>query len=87
MDGTLVDTEKVWEVALHELAARYGAVLSSAARRAMVGASSATTMRLLARGPRPALTALDAWRVRPGSTPGSRSCSPTGVLWRPGARN
>jgi HAD superfamily hydrolase (TIGR01509 family) len=47
MDGTLVDTEKVWEVALHELAARYGGVLSAAARTALIGASSATTMRVI----------------------------------------
>jgi HAD superfamily hydrolase (TIGR01509 family) len=48
MDGTLVDTEKVWEAALHELAARYGGVLSAAARSSLVGASSATTMRVMA---------------------------------------
>lgn len=47
MDGTLVDTEKVWEVALHELAAHFGATLSAPARAAMVGGSSASTMRLL----------------------------------------
>jgi HAD superfamily hydrolase (TIGR01509 family) len=47
MDGTLVDTEKVWDVALHELAGRYGGVLSPAARIAMVGGSAETTMRVL----------------------------------------
>ena len=47
MDGTLVDTEKVWEVALHELAARYGGVLSAAARTSLIGASSETTMRVI----------------------------------------
>ncbi|MDM4718914.1 HAD family phosphatase [Micromonospora sp. WMMA1363] len=47
MDGTLVDSEKLWDVALHELAAEYGGVLSAAARRTMVGASMAVSMLAL----------------------------------------
>jgi HAD superfamily hydrolase (TIGR01509 family) len=47
MDGTLVDSEKVWDVALYELAARAGGTLSPAARHAMVGSSMATSMRIL----------------------------------------
>ena len=47
MDGTLVDTEKIWDVALRELATRYGGVLSDGARTAMLGASSEATMQLL----------------------------------------
>jgi HAD superfamily hydrolase (TIGR01509 family) len=47
MDGTLIDSEKVWEVALNELAQRYGGVLSHEARIAMVGASSERTMDIL----------------------------------------
>ncbi len=47
MDGTLVDSEKLWDVALHELAHEYGGVLSTAARRAMVGTSMAASMRIL----------------------------------------
>jgi HAD superfamily hydrolase (TIGR01509 family) len=46
MDGTLVDSEKVWEIALHELAARAGGTLSPEARAAMVGGSMATSMRI-----------------------------------------
>ena len=46
MDGTLVDSEKVWEIALHELAARAGGELSPQARAAMVGGSMATSMRI-----------------------------------------
>ena len=37
MDGTLVDSEKVWSVGLTELAGHYGTSLSDDARRAMVG--------------------------------------------------
>src|SRR3979409_1347105 len=47
MDGTLIDSEKVWEVALNDLAERYGGVLSHEARLAMVGASSERTMEIM----------------------------------------
>jgi len=46
MDGTLVDSEKVWDVALRELAVRAGGELSDQARAAMVGGSMATSMRI-----------------------------------------
>lgn len=47
MDGTLVDSEKVWEIALHELAAQAGGTLSQAARQAMIGSSMAVSMQIL----------------------------------------
>jgi HAD superfamily hydrolase (TIGR01509 family) len=47
MDGTLIDSEKIWAVALEDLAARYGGVLSREARVAMVGASSERTMEIM----------------------------------------
>ncbi len=47
LDGTLVDSEKLWDVGLDELAAKLGGVLSRAARAAMVGNTTPTTMRLL----------------------------------------
>jgi HAD superfamily hydrolase (TIGR01509 family) len=47
MDGTLIDTERLWEIAIRELAARYGGTISAQTRRAMVGASSSRTMELL----------------------------------------
>lgn len=47
MDGTLVDSEKVWEIALRELAERAGGHLSSAARQEMIGSSMAASMRIL----------------------------------------
>jgi HAD superfamily hydrolase (TIGR01509 family) len=47
MDGTLVDSEKVWDVALHELAEHAGGSLSPAARLAMIGSSMAHSMRIL----------------------------------------
>jgi HAD superfamily hydrolase (TIGR01509 family) len=47
MDGTLVDSEKVWDVALNELAVRAGGLLSPAARQAMIGSSMARSMQIL----------------------------------------
>jgi HAD superfamily hydrolase (TIGR01509 family) len=47
LDGTLVDSEKVWDIGLRELAVRYGGVLSEAARLRMVGTDSLATMAIL----------------------------------------
>ena len=48
MDGTLVDSEKVWDIALNELAVREaGRRLSAAARQAMIGSSMANSMRIM----------------------------------------
>src|SRR3954453_1778859 len=47
MDGTLVDSEKVWDIALKELARRAGGELSPSARKAMIGSNMGRTMRLM----------------------------------------
>lgn len=47
MDGTLVDSEKLWDIGLQELAAHYGGTLSEPARLAMVGTSMAVSMEIL----------------------------------------
>jgi HAD superfamily hydrolase (TIGR01509 family) len=48
MDGTLVDSEKVWDVALNELAVREaGRTLTPAARHAMIGSAMDTSMRIM----------------------------------------
>src|SRR5262245_36010502 len=84
LDGTLVDTEKVWGIALAELAARYGGVLTDPVRAEMIGASSASTMSLLLdhlgqpwRDPSEGAAWLDA-RVL--------ELFAEGVVWRPGAQ-
>ncbi|MFI5486384.1 HAD family hydrolase [Micromonospora echinaurantiaca] len=83
MDGTLVDSEKLWDVALHELAAEYGGTLSDAARKAMVGTSMAASMRLLhddlgqpERDPQVSAAWIDARILE---------LFRTGLRWRPGA--
>jgi HAD superfamily hydrolase (TIGR01509 family) len=84
LDGTLVDTEPVWEVGLHELAARYGATLDAAVRERMVGSAAGDTMRLLLdhvgqpwRDPEEGATWLEQRMVE---------LLAEGVVWRPGAR-
>jgi HAD superfamily hydrolase (TIGR01509 family) len=47
MDGTLVDSEKLWTVSLHDTARRLGGELSQAVRDAMVGSNMVRTLVLL----------------------------------------
>jgi HAD superfamily hydrolase (TIGR01509 family) len=47
MDGTLLDSEWLWDVALRGLAERLGGVLSEPARLAMVGRNSRESMAIL----------------------------------------
>ena len=84
MDGTLLDSEKVWEVGLHELAAHYGGTMSADARARMVGTSMAESMEILHtdigqpyRDPDASVRWLEA-RVA--------ELFAADLLWRPGAR-
>jgi HAD superfamily hydrolase (TIGR01509 family) len=47
MDGTLLDSEKIWDVGLDALAAHLGGHLSPAARLAMLGSPIALSIRLV----------------------------------------
>jgi HAD superfamily hydrolase (TIGR01509 family) len=47
MDGTLVDSEKVWTVSLADTAHRLGGELSTEAREAMVGSNMARSLALM----------------------------------------
>jgi beta-phosphoglucomutase-like phosphatase (HAD superfamily) len=47
MDGTLVDSERLWAVGLQDLAAAYGGTISEAARLAMVGVAVVDSMAIL----------------------------------------
>ncbi|GAA4905335.1 HAD family hydrolase [Streptomonospora salina] len=49
LDGTLVDSEPLWGVALSEVAAELGRPLTPEVREAITGTDDRTTMRLLAR--------------------------------------
>src|ERR1700740_2384143 len=47
MDGTLVDSEKLWDVAMHALYKRLGGTLTPQVRSATVGGSAADVMRIV----------------------------------------
>ncbi|MEV0723354.1 HAD family phosphatase [Micromonospora purpureochromogenes] len=83
MDGTLVDSEKLWDVALRELAAEYGGRLSDAARRAVIGTSMAESMRIvhddLGQPERDPQVSIDWINAR------ILELFRTGLRWRPGA--
>ncbi|MEV0897478.1 HAD family phosphatase [Actinoplanes sp. NPDC049802] len=83
MDGTLVDSEQIWGIALAELAVHAGGVLSDSARLAMVGTSMEHSMRLfradLGQPQRPEAPDV-AWL-----TARVRELFADGLVWRPGA--
>ncbi|BCB75533.1 HAD family phosphatase [Phytohabitans flavus] len=83
MDGTLVDSERLWDVALRELAIEYGGSLSDAARVAMIGSDAASSMRILH------ADIGQEWReLGPSQAWIARRMSDlfrTGLVWRPGA--
>lgn len=83
MDGTLVDSEKVWEIALHELAERAGGTLSPAARHAMIGSSMGASMQIfrddLGLPDRPEEPDVEWLTARVFELFGE------GLVWRPGA--
>ena len=47
MDGTLVDSEKLWDVSMHALYGRLGGVLTPEVRTSTVGGSSEGVMRIV----------------------------------------
>jgi HAD superfamily hydrolase (TIGR01509 family) len=47
MDGTLVDSEKLWDVSMHALYGRLGGVLTPEVRTSTVGGSSEEVMRIV----------------------------------------
>jgi HAD superfamily hydrolase (TIGR01509 family) len=86
MDGTLVDSEKLWTVSIAETARWLGGELSAAARAAMVGGDMASTLDVLfddlglPRDPARQAAAGDWMTRRTGELFAG------GLEWRPGAR-
>lgn len=85
MDGTLVDSEKVWTVSLADTARELGGELSCAAREAMVGSNMSRTLDILFDDLRlaPSPHALD--HARQWLTTRTGELFAGGLEWRPGA--
>jgi HAD superfamily hydrolase (TIGR01509 family) len=47
LDGTILDSEKLWDIPLYELTEKLGGQLSTETRQAMVGSNVMVTMRLI----------------------------------------
>lgn len=86
MDGTVLDSEKHWDVAVRELSRWLGSVMSEQTRQATVGASSANALRIifdslgLAHEPEAIAEAKEWMYTR------VESLFADGVEWRPGAQ-
>lgn len=87
MDGTLVDTEKLWTVSLADTARWLGGELSRAAREAMVGGNMTGTLDILfddlgvAPDPARQAAAVEWLSTR------TAELFAAGLEWRPGARD
>ncbi|WP_285747757.1 HAD family phosphatase [Lentzea sp. NBRC 105346] len=86
MDGTLLDSEKLWDIPLYEYAEKLGGRLSLATRQKMVGTNVPTTMSLLFGEVGITPTADDladgaAWILRR-----TEEVFRSGLVWRPGAQ-
>ncbi|MFE2752122.1 HAD family hydrolase [Actinosynnema sp. NPDC059335] len=87
MDGTLLDSEKLWDIPLYEFVEKLGGTLSLETRQAMVGSSVPRTMAMLfAEVGEPNPTPEDvadgaAWIMRR-----TEEVFRAGLPWRPGAQ-
>jgi HAD superfamily hydrolase (TIGR01509 family) len=86
MDGTLVDSEKLWDVSMHALYARMGAVLTPEVRESTLGGSAETVMQIVyddvGRDPDPVAMAESADWLHDYTG----DLFEQGLPWRPGAQ-
>jgi HAD superfamily hydrolase (TIGR01509 family) len=86
MDGTLVETEQFWGVAMSELAARLGGSMSEEARARTVGTSMAVSMAVLHADLGLTRTEAETHDDARWVTDRTAQLLAGGVEWRPGAR-
>ncbi len=83
MDGTLTDTERLWSIALADVARHYGGTLSDAARDEMVGQDMWLTIDLMHRD---LDVAQDPQHTAALLRRATREVFDHGLPWKPGAR-
>ena len=83
MDGTLLDSEKLWDVALEDLATALGGDLSPRARQRMVGSSLARSIAIMHDD-----LGIEADPQSSGAYLSERAAElfRTALVWKPGAR-
>lgn len=86
MDGTLVDSEKLWDVSLAELARELGGELVPAVRAAMVGSNMAHTLDLMFAALGCRADPAELGRAERWLTGRTRELFTAGLPWRPGAQ-
>ncbi|WP_342213767.1 HAD family phosphatase [Nocardia wallacei] len=87
MDGTLLDSEKLWDIGVRELAVELGGALTEEIRHALIGAAAPDALRIIFAGlglePDPAaVAAADDWLHRRVT---ELMAGP--IPWRPGAKD
>jgi HAD superfamily hydrolase (TIGR01509 family) len=84
MDGTLFDSEKLWDISLDELAVMLGGTLSPQTRKALVGSNLYESIDIVHRD----LGVLDADPVHSGEwlLRRTKELFAEGLPWKPGAR-
>ncbi|MEU7629641.1 HAD family phosphatase [Nocardia sp. NPDC049220] len=87
MDGTLLDSEKLWDIALRELAREHGREMTDALRHALIGASGPDALRIIFTGLdlEPTRDALRAARMFLDRRVTELMSGP--IPWRPGAKD
>jgi HAD superfamily hydrolase (TIGR01509 family) len=86
MDGTLVDSEKLWDVALYEAADWLGGALSTEQRQILVGTNMPSTARALLTVAGRAATGTAIAEVEEWIRARAMSLFADELPWRPGAR-
>lgn len=86
MDGTLIDSEKLWTISMDDYAAFRGGALSESARASMVGSNMNRSMNLLLTDLGLATGADDVAAAADWVAGRTAELFATGLTWRPGAR-
>ena len=86
MDGTLVDSERLWDVAVDELAAHMGRPLDAATRQATLGASLDGFFRILGEYTGHPVDGAEFERLSRMLHDRVTGLMETDLTWRPGAR-
>jgi HAD superfamily hydrolase (TIGR01509 family) len=86
MDGTLVDSEKLWDLPLFEITRELGGELSAETRAAMVGSNIPTTLDLIFAEVGVTPTAEERRAVADRVDQRMRELFVDGLQWRPGAQ-